>query len=518
MIPRRVLAAFTFAFVLAFAASASGWSGLPFSPVATVSGNPQLGWTNWFSGLPAASASAAASCVVTGTSCSTCIDAGAGAGRLIAFFNLDQDAGNNSDTTFSGTLVPTASFTTATPQTDGGYSLSLNGGYDQLAGSVLLSSVSDSWSIAVWVKPTTLAGNYEGLFTNVDDTCGLYLRSTGATDFYFSATDRQSTTTIGTGAWSHLVIVYKGTPTNQYQFYINGTPETAVAATGLGAGCMPTKIGAPLFPYNGSIDMLGVWARALTSTEVTSLYNSGAGLAYPFTNCPATPAAPALFANLLAYYKLDGNPKDQSGVYDGIDSGTAADFIYTNDAGIINQGLRPLTQQSGAIIPGFDGGGIVLGPTWTVSAWVYVTQQTSLDGVQGFWLAYDTTLARAMKMSVYQSSVGAQLYSFNLFDSSLGSCWEAGGGAAGTRTVSTGWHNIVVTFDDPNLSLNIDGAYNTTCSARPGRTFSFRDIGFAAGNAGVFQNSIDEVGVWNRVLSQANLITLWNDGGAVTYP
>src|SRR5262249_31508245 len=35
--------------------------------------------------------------------------------------------------------------------------------------------------------------------------------------------------------------------------------------------------------FNGAIDEIGVWNRALTSTEITNLYNSGAGLAYPLT-------------------------------------------------------------------------------------------------------------------------------------------------------------------------------------------------------------------------------------------
>jgi hypothetical protein len=35
--------------------------------------------------------------------------------------------------------------------------------------------------------------------------------------------------------------------------------------------------------FNGSIDEVGIWSRALTSSEVTSLYNSGSGRQYPFT-------------------------------------------------------------------------------------------------------------------------------------------------------------------------------------------------------------------------------------------
>jgi hypothetical protein len=36
------------------------------------------------------------------------------------------------------------------------------------------------------------------------------------------------------------------------------------------------------FPFDGSIDEVGVWNRTLTSPEINSLYNSGAAKSYPF--------------------------------------------------------------------------------------------------------------------------------------------------------------------------------------------------------------------------------------------
>jgi hypothetical protein len=36
--------------------------------------------------------------------------------------------------------------------------------------------------------------------------------------------------------------------------------------------------------WQGSLDEIGIWSRALSATEVTSLYNAGvAGVQYPFT-------------------------------------------------------------------------------------------------------------------------------------------------------------------------------------------------------------------------------------------
>lgn len=54
----------------------------------------------------------------------------------------------------------------------------------------------------------------------------------------------------------------------------NGTATTFIGAYGVGfdAGY-----------FDGKIDELGVWSRVLTDDEIVELYNSGSGLAYPFT-------------------------------------------------------------------------------------------------------------------------------------------------------------------------------------------------------------------------------------------
>lgn len=36
--------------------------------------------------------------------------------------------------------------------------------------------------------------------------------------------------------------------------------------------------------YNGAIDEIGYWNRRISESEITQLYNGGAGLAYPFTS------------------------------------------------------------------------------------------------------------------------------------------------------------------------------------------------------------------------------------------
>ncbi len=76
----------------------------------------------------------------------------------------------------------------------------------------------------------------------------------------------------------------------------DGTPGTGLwsgSAADPGVSAV-FSVGCPtLNPsvLDGSVDELGVWTRALTSGERTSLYNSGAGLAYPFSPPPISATA-----------------------------------------------------------------------------------------------------------------------------------------------------------------------------------------------------------------------------------
>ena len=67
----------------------------------------------------------------------------------------------------------------------------------------------------------------------------------------------------------------------------NGTPETAVFTWTPRVHTTATfsmgDLGTSGYYYlDGALDMVGLWSRRLIADELTSLYNSGAGLDYPF--------------------------------------------------------------------------------------------------------------------------------------------------------------------------------------------------------------------------------------------
>ena len=85
-----------------------------------------------------------------------------------------------------------------------------------------------------------------------------------------------------TKQWENIVIVMNITTMTVFR---NGTQEGLVHLTGA-VGSVPRSftMGYRLSPsddgYNGLIDEVGIWNRTLTPSEITDLYNDGAGISY----------------------------------------------------------------------------------------------------------------------------------------------------------------------------------------------------------------------------------------------
>ena len=97
---------------------------------------------------------------------------------------------------------------------------------------------------------------------------------------------------VGVGVWSLLTTVYDGT---NMSVYINGTLSSQVASalttppaiSGSLAFGMPEQGGQAMF--NGSLEDIRIYSRALSASEISSLYNTDVGTANAPTNLQAVP-------------------------------------------------------------------------------------------------------------------------------------------------------------------------------------------------------------------------------------
>ncbi|NJK94491.1 MAG: hypothetical protein HC905_05785, partial [Bacteroidales bacterium] len=123
------------------------------------------------------------------------------------------------------------------------------------------------------------------------------------------------------GNWHHIAIVRNGI-SNVTGIYIDGNLDTTLthAYTGTFNSTAPINVGwlnlAPNFYYNGMLDELALYNRALTLTEIQDHYNSGAGKPYCIRNEePVTPVKIMPLGNSITF---DNNINDTRPVGDKI--------------------------------------------------------------------------------------------------------------------------------------------------------------------------------------------------------
>jgi hypothetical protein len=147
----------------------------------------------------------------------------------------------------------------------------------------------------------------------------------------------------------------------------------------------------------------------------------------------------------------------------------------------------------------------------TVAAWLKFTANESADLV------------------IYGNPLGGAILGYGLVSASqhIGCCIGDGTHAhekEGEATFNDGvWHLAIATFDRAgNASIYVDNGTPATVSITD-VTGSVNHtgglaIGGGVGGSHLSNSSIDEVGIWNRVLTSAERTALWNSGNGVTYP
>lgn len=150
--------------------------------------------------------------------------------------------------------------------------------------------VSDSFSVSAWVKPSSVASSATIALTGTHGVCYNWrLGRSGSALIFDNGVDSPTTVassgTLVVGTWTYVVLVYDAGVVRAYVNGVAGSPFLAQVT----ASCTTesTKIGSStpnsaIFDFfAGTIDEVGLWGRALTASDVSQLYNGGAGLQYP---------------------------------------------------------------------------------------------------------------------------------------------------------------------------------------------------------------------------------------------
>ena len=418
-------------------------------------------------------------------------------------------------------------------------------------GSTLLSPFT-ALSLDAWVYPTAYGadtipgvGTFGKTIISNTDGDGFALRVlNGYVQADLRLTSGDFLYTFNTGPqsqlplneWSHVAMTYDGAVVSAY---LNGQMLVAVPATGtirnvdnatactcignesIGSDCAVQESG---FGWRGSIDELEVTSRALSPSEILAIYNAGvASQCYAFE--PGLPlptplegeCAPAP-SGLVAWFPGDDNAFDISGNNNGTLQGGAV-FV----AGEVANSFSFDGAASNVILPATA----LHDPfsALSVDAWVYPTSYGS-DTIPGVGIYGKTILsitdtdgfALRLKDGFIQADLrlsgGDLLQSFNQ-----------------TQVPLNAWSHVTITYDGSLVHAYLNGSELGTGVPASGTVRNSLNAGNCAmiGNepddctisnlsgqpAGFgWPGRIDEVQVFNRALTSAEVQSIFNAGSA----
>ena len=217
----------------------------------------------------------------------------------------------------------------------------------------------------------------------------------------------------------------------------------------------------------------------------------------------------ALLDGILAYWNFDDNGSGGVSLVDSTGNGNT----LANSGGV---------SLGTGIIAGdavFNGGSYLS----------FLTTPVTAGGEASFSFWLNTTDSSVEQSIIDQQSSGGYGILIRTNGASSGYFAVAMNGSGGPAWYPTNynppantWVNIVVTIDSYyNLNVYADttNVLSTNIGANHGPWGGIGNyFGCTGGNAQFLTGSIDEVGIWNRVLSQSEITAIYNTGSGFTYP
>lgn len=247
--------------------------------------------------------------------------------------NANDESGNGNNGTVNGATLAPDRFGNA----NSAYSFD---GVDDFINTGFVNEISGSsqLTISYWINsplnfPFNPAGNYGtviGHWKNDGDFPGSPI---GYQDAIFNDGTYTSSLLGAQGAfstpniiqqniWQNITIVFNGllNANERVSLYLNGNfvqfinvnnvPSqigSTATRTYIGAACGPDGDDDAWSHFNGTIDDIGIWNRALTANEIQNLYNSN------FNSSTCNPLPNNLQNGLVGYWPFCGNANDESG-------------------------------------------------------------------------------------------------------------------------------------------------------------------------------------------------------------
>ncbi len=391
-----------------------------------------------------------------------------------------------------------------------GKGINFDGTNDNVSFSGLTLGTTNT--ISMWIKPQTGA-DYQGMISDASGFNGLFYRdTTGLVDFYYSGADHHNNTSIQKNVWTHVVVVNNA---GSVTFYVNGVSD---GTSGSAPGYTPVNIGTaePTTDedFTGSIDEVRIYNRALTVNEVRNLYLAGSTKINASQN--------NLIRNgLIGYWNMDSSYSRNSLVTDLSASGNVLTQAGTPQKNIGKVGqsfnLDAVDDQlfcTEANCGGTTGGKYDMGTRdWTAMAWIKPEAGGTNCNARGSIVSKIGDDENGWHIAIGGQFICAEIRGAVIVTSTLD----------GATIPLNEWSHVAVVFDrDGNMTRYLNGVQTGTqdnISANDGASVDHPHnfcIGGRDGGGGcierLFDGKLDEVRVYDRVLSVSEISTLYKSG------
>lgn len=424
---------------------------------------------------------------------------GEGSGTTAA----DSSGGGN-----AGALTNSPTWTTG----PSGNALSFNGSNTYVAGSTPAVHTNASLTVAAWVYLNSTAADGYAVSQNGSHTAAFTLGFDSASSkfaFRMSNSDvvgatikTQFSRVVSAGYWYHLLGVYD-TTTSKIYLYVNGAAVGNSSKTVNWDATGPLEVGRGYLDdawagnFNGKVEDVRVYDRALSGTEITNLADGSPQLQWDFSEGSGTTAA-------------DSSPVGDDGTL-----GSGLGFpIWT--AGHVGNALSMTILSGGYVQSALTA--LTTKASFSVSAWAYLSS-LSVPGTRRSALSEASTTSSGFLLYVDTSNK----WSFSLPETDASNPTLDTAQSNSIAAVDT-WVHLVGVFDasanggNGSVALYVNGTLQTTSSQHIAANRFIATANAQAGRAlwnGAYQypweGGLDSVRMYQRALSQADVTALSND-------
>ena len=354
-------------------------------------------------------------------------------------------------------------------------------------------NTSNAFSWSFWFNASSSQGSLPLIIDTTSNTSpypGVGIGYEGTTVYAFiSGGTVTPGAAVSPNTWAHVILTHDGS--GNFSLYVNNTAIfTNVSRTSNLYSGQNILLGDTTVwnKFNGSIDQVRIFNKALNSTEVTTLYNETACDALA---CSGTTNTLDILSDgsCIAAYPLDGSPADLSGNYNGVQTNVTYPVGKFDLAGSFNGSSSYI--DTNYSLPASSNSSFSFWFTLDVSGTKFLAGQTG-DSSNYFHIAS----ANATLLEIQIGSVNyVQLSVPNMADGN--------------------WHHLVISRSAGSgytayLDNSSVGTFSNTAALSGANFFlGARDASHSSSLRHL--GKIDQVRIFNKALSAGEVTTLYNE-------